>query len=108
MKLSRVNADWEHLAASDPYWAVLSDPDKQGGSWDVEEFYRSGVAEIDGVMEFATALSPSLAGGNALDFGCGPGRLTFALARHFDSVVGVDAASPMIELARGRAPEGSN
>jgi 2-polyprenyl-3-methyl-5-hydroxy-6-metoxy-1,4-benzoquinol methylase len=38
--------------------------------------------------------------GSALDFGCGVGRLTQALADHFDEVWGVDIASSMIEGAR--------
>ena len=38
--------------------------------------------------------------GRALDFGCGVGRLTQALAEHFDSCDGVDLAASMIERAR--------
>lgn len=38
--------------------------------------------------------------GPALDFGCGVGRLTRALARHFESCTGVDIAPGMIRLAR--------
>ncbi|OLE97248.1 MAG: hypothetical protein AUG75_10580, partial [Cyanobacteria bacterium 13_1_20CM_4_61_6] len=37
--------------------------------------------------------------GSALDFGCGVGRLTQALAPHFDRVVGVDISPNMIQLA---------
>jgi SAM-dependent methyltransferase len=36
----------------------------------------------------------------ALDFGCGVGRLSQALARYFDSVVGIDIAPTMVEMAR--------
>jgi SAM-dependent methyltransferase len=35
----------------------------------------------------------------ALDFGCGPGRLTQALAAHFEQVDGVDISPSMIALA---------
>jgi SAM-dependent methyltransferase len=35
----------------------------------------------------------------ALDFGCGVGRLTQALAAHFQRVVGVDVAPSMVEAA---------
>ncbi|MDQ2699827.1 MAG: class I SAM-dependent methyltransferase, partial [Actinomycetota bacterium] len=35
----------------------------------------------------------------ALDFGCGVGRLTFALANEFERVDGVDISAPMIEKA---------
>ena len=38
--------------------------------------------------------------GRALDFGCGVGRLTQALALHFDAVTGVDISGPMLEHAR--------
>ncbi len=38
-----------------------------------------------------------------LDFGCGPGRLTQALATRFDEVTGVDVAPAMIERARSYA-----
>jgi SAM-dependent methyltransferase len=38
--------------------------------------------------------------GRALDFGCGPGRLTQAMAGHFERVDGVDIAPGMIECAR--------
>jgi len=37
--------------------------------------------------------------GSALDFGCGVGRLTQALAPHFDRVVGVDVSPAMHDLA---------
>jgi ubiquinone/menaquinone biosynthesis C-methylase UbiE len=36
----------------------------------------------------------------ALDFGCGAGRLTQALATRFDRVDGVDVATSMVDLAR--------
>ena len=42
----------------------------------------------------------SLEHGRALDFGCGVGRLTRALAAHFDSCDGVDVAASMIDRAR--------
>jgi SAM-dependent methyltransferase len=41
-------------------------------------------------------------GGRALDAGCGSGRHTQLLAGHFDEVVGVDIAEPLIEIARQR------
>lgn len=42
----------------------------------------------------------SYASGRALDFGCGVGRLTQALAEHFEECDGVDIAGPMIDEAR--------
>ena len=43
----------------------------------------------------------------ALDFGCGVGRLTQALADYVDHAVGVDIAPSMIELARRHNTHGS-
>jgi SAM-dependent methyltransferase len=49
--------------------------------------------------------------GTALDFGCGLGRLTRALAPHFEQTYGLDIAPTMIEEARrldaGREPSGA-
>ncbi len=38
--------------------------------------------------------------GRALDFGCGVGRLTQALATYFEEVVGIDIAPSMVNLAK--------
>ena len=43
---------------------------------------------------------------SALDFGCGIGRLSQALAEHFDQVYGVDISPKMIELARAAQSQG--
>jgi SAM-dependent methyltransferase len=102
MRFSRLQADWDHLGAADPFWAVLSDPQRRGAPWDEEAFFRTGQEEITYVMSYIDQLMPDLPRGRALDFGCGPGRLTQALAHHFDSVTGVDISPSMIELARSR------
>jgi SAM-dependent methyltransferase len=73
----------------------------QGGqSLDVAEFFRSGEAEIEKLMASAAELVPALPRRRALDFGCGVGRLTQALASRFDTVCGVDIAPSMLEHAR--------
>jgi ubiquinone/menaquinone biosynthesis C-methylase UbiE len=103
VRLRRLRADWEHLGATDPFWAVLSDPAKRGGRWDEADFYRSGRDEVATVMAYVDRVVPGLPRGRALDFGCGPGRNTLALADHFDEAVGVDVSRPMIDLACARA-----
>ena len=45
-------------------------------------------------------LGVTVSRGRALDFGCGAGRLTRALAARFESVVGVDVADAMLDKAR--------
>ena len=100
MSLSRIRRQWEALGAADPLWAVLSDPAKRGNRWDVEEFFRTGREEVRATLAWLAELGVAPRGGAALDFGCGVGRLTQALAGHFDEVHGVDVAASMVALAR--------
>ncbi len=51
-------------------------------------------------MDEARSLGLPAARRRALDFGCGLGRLTQALADHCDEVVGLDVAPSMIAQAR--------
>jgi SAM-dependent methyltransferase len=100
-ELRELQSDWERLAERDAYYAVCSHPDKAGGGWDADEFYASGRYAIDDViLPFVAEHGASMARGRALEFGCGAGRLSFALARHFDHVTGVDISAPMLERAR--------
>ena len=88
------------LRADGPPRAILTEPDKRHGGWDVEEFFASGRAEVDEAIGRLGALGLRPRRGRALDFGCGVGRLTQALAWHFDECVGVDIAPSMVEHAR--------
>ena len=100
MKLRAQQKQWNHLAREDPYWAILTDPGKRGGQWDPERFFATGRDEIDAAMRYAETLGLPAARARALDFGCGAGRLTQALALWFDHVTGVDISPAMIQLAR--------
>lgn len=96
----RHRQQWEALGRVDPYWAVISAPDKKGGRWDPAEFFASGTNEIRAVLERAAALGIDPARGLALDYGCGVGRLTRALAGEFAAAVGVDFSESMLAEAR--------
>jgi SAM-dependent methyltransferase len=98
--LSKLKSDWESLAEIDPLWAILTDDCKAGGKWDLAEFMETGEAEIATVMNYLAQLDcvPRFEG-NALDFGCGVGRLTQPLARSFASCVGLDISHQMIQKA---------
>lgn len=97
---ANVKASWEALATHDPLWAIVSAPGKENNQWDVDEFFLTGVDEIRWVVHWLAERGLALPGGRALDFGCGVGRLTQALAGHFAHVDGVDIAAPMVERAR--------
>ncbi len=84
----------------DALWAILQAPDKKGKKWNQVEFFKNGAHEIDAVMQYIESLGVSLPRGRALDFGCGVGRLTQALASYFTQVDGIDIAPSMIALAR--------
>ncbi len=98
--LEGLRRNWEKLAEADPLWAILADPQKKGGQWELSEFLSTGGREVDARMaELSERRKPS-ARERALDFGCGVGRLTFALARHFQRVDGVDISESMVRQAR--------
>ena len=98
--LSGLERSWESLAQRDALAAILTDERKTGGRWDVTEFMATGDAEIETVLQHLDAIGvhPNR-GGAVLDFGCGVGRLTQALARRFQSCVGVDISQEMITQA---------
>jgi SAM-dependent methyltransferase len=81
-------------------WAVLTGPLGANRAWDADAFFRTGAAEVESVLARVGRTGIVLRSGRALDFGCGPGRLTQALAARFERVDGVDIAGPMIDNAR--------
>jgi SAM-dependent methyltransferase len=100
MKLWQVRRHWDALAKDDPFWAVLTESRKQGNRWAIEEFFATGVGEAQRDVARAREFEPGLRMGSALDFGCGAGRLTQGLARHFGRATGVDISERMVALAR--------
>jgi SAM-dependent methyltransferase len=97
--LERLERDWQELAALDPLWAILADESRRHGRWAIDEFFAAGETEIAAVLARAEGLGLPAHRRRALDFGCGVGRLTAALARHFDEAVGVDISETMIRRA---------
>jgi SAM-dependent methyltransferase len=95
-QLADERRNWEEFAAQDPFWAVLSDHDRKFGKWDRDEFYATGREQIDEIMARAERLGRPVRLAAALDFGSGLGRLTRALAGHFDRAIGVDISETMV------------
>jgi SAM-dependent methyltransferase len=98
--LEKLRGTWESLAEQDALSAILTDASKAGGKWDLAEFFATGEAEIETVLNHLERIevAPDFQGA-ALDFGCGVGRLTQAIARRFGSTVGVDISAEMIRKA---------
>ncbi|WBB65931.1 class I SAM-dependent methyltransferase [Micromonospora sp. WMMD812] len=108
MSLNDVRRDWTKLGADDPLWAVLVQPGKRGGRWDVEEFLATGRADVEETSAWLRQLGLPTRWERVLDFGCGAGRLSQALAPHADEVVGLDIAPSMLETARKLDRSGGN
>ena len=100
MRLSGLRRHWDEYGRSDPLWAILTAPDKKGNRWSIDEFLQTGRDEIAALVAYLDALGLGRTRRRALDFGCGAGRLSHALATYFDHVVGVDIAPSMIDAAR--------
>jgi SAM-dependent methyltransferase len=99
-QLDRLRRVWHELGRDDPLWAVLSTPGKRGRRWAVEEFFATGEREIAGHLGEVATLGLPRGHRLALDFGCGVGRLTRALAARFEHVIGIDVSPSMIATAR--------
>jgi ubiquinone/menaquinone biosynthesis C-methylase UbiE len=67
---------------------------------ELDDFFETGSVEVDNALEEAQRLARPLRRARALDFGCGLGRATRALAKHFESVEGVDISAEMVTQAR--------
>ncbi len=98
--------NWEGLARRDPLWSICTHPNKLGGHWEPEAFFKNGEQEWDTLIRLLheQGISPDPCG-PALDFGCGVGRLTRAMGAYFKNVTGLDVSPTMIRLARGYLPE---
>ena len=96
---SKTEAAYEKFGAEEPFYAVLTEEKYNRKQIDQELFFRTGEDLLARQMQLIEDRGVHLARENALDFGCGVGRLTNAMALHFENVIGVDISSTMIEQA---------
>ena len=89
--LEHIEQGWDRAARQDAFFNILTVHGMTRG-----QFWEQGRTEISELLEHLGCVRCE----RALDFGCGVGRLSQALAEHFDQVDGVDISSEMIELAR--------
>jgi SAM-dependent methyltransferase len=108
MQVSRdTDHDWTILAEEQPYFGVLADERFLAHNLtqeSIDEFYATGTADIDHVVRTLQDIAKGdFSPARALDFGCGVGRLTLAMAAFSTEVIGVDVAEPMLDIAREHA-----
>jgi trans-aconitate methyltransferase len=99
-RLQRFGRDWNELARRNPFGAILTGGNDELAEWNVDEFFETGKADAARFMADLERIAPTARRCRLLDFGCGVGRVTRALADHFQSVVGMDVAPTMIRRAR--------
>ena len=102
--LTTIEASWDQAAAHDAMWNIITDPTRINGGWTPEDFFAHGRTEVDNAIARLSDLGVNYGTIRALDFGCGMGRVTQALAEHFTRIDGVDISAEMIRLAREHKP----
>lgn len=88
---------WRQFGKNDPYYGVFSADRFRGKNLNestLKEFFDSGEVHIDEILQAARLrVNGGMATANALDFGCGVGRLILPLAKRFGAATGVDISS---------------
>src|SRR5260370_40314981 len=90
---------WEDWAELDPMWSILTEPGMRGRGWSTEEFFQSGRQAVDALLAQAAADGLPDRRGAALDFGCGIGRLTPALAVQSAKTAALGSSAAMVRQA---------
>lgn len=100
---------WQVVGQENPYWGVATHDKFLGTELSPNlscEFFQSGAVEINSslnVLHWLCGFKGTP--GNAIDFGCGVGRLTIHMAKVMGHVYGVDISSGMLDKARKHIAE---
>lgn len=105
--MANTDKAWQRFGRSDPYYGVLTDGSFSRQNFDEEAratFFQSGEDYVDFILSVIRGhLVPDYQPTRALDFGCGVGRLTLALARRTSESIGVDVSRGMLDEAVANA-----
>ena len=97
----RSNFEWKYWGVVDPLWSVAAWNGKEVGTasaWTPTEFLRLG--ELDFADVWRHWQHYGVAAGRCVEIGCGAGRMTLQLARHFTSVLAIDVSPGQIAKAK--------
>lgn len=96
--------EWRAIAkGADVLYSIASAEGKQG-AWTEDDFYASGRSDWADFLSHWRHYEPGV-GGTCVEIGCGAGRMTAALAGHFERVVALDVSDDMIDMARAHVPD---
>jgi SAM-dependent methyltransferase len=99
----RVQTTWQLLGEQKPHWSVATVDAFQPGRIDgaLDDFYATGEANVATLMRTLerNGINPARIQ-TCMDFGCGVGRLSVALASRFAQVVSVDVSASHLAVAR--------
>lgn len=101
------DADWQRLGDEEPFFGVFTHAQYLRENLNTEsetEFFESGVRDVQGLLATLRHRFGPFEPRSALDFGCGVGRLTRALAQVTGDAVGIDISDGMLREARRRTP----
>ena len=96
---------WERFGKDEPYFGVLADEKftLEKIRQNRDEFFASGEGAVAQFLNRCEGHFGKLRKERALDHGCGVGRLTFALARQFATVIALDVSPSMLAEAKANA-----
>lgn len=102
--MSEMREFWDARADEDAYYFV--DNRLEYGAPDLERFWSSGPELLEQILDsLGAAIEP---GDDAVEIGCGVGRVTRALAAQATSVRAIDVSERMLALAREHNSELDN
>ena len=101
----RIGIAWQAFGTTEPHWSVLTSEEyrQEKLAANIDNFYASGRGDIELHLNFLRRAGLPTRFARAMDFGCGVGRLSMALAEHASQVVGIDISPPHLNLAGERA-----
>ncbi|HEX6884893.1 MAG TPA: class I SAM-dependent methyltransferase [Planctomycetota bacterium] len=99
----RVQAVWRALGETRPHWSVITHDEygPENIARTEEAFYASGEHNVATLLRTLArnGIDPARLR-TVMDFGCGVGRLSVALARRFERVLSVDVSASHLTVAR--------
>ena len=103
--LMHIQQSWQELGQQEPHWSVLTTEEyKQANlAQNRAQFYASGQRDAACFLNLLRrnhCFPDGLADKTILEYGCGVGRITHALASHFKYVYAYDVSAPHLALAR--------